>query len=372
MRNILFLHASSELYGSDNSLLNLLENLDKSNYKITVLLPQQGPLVKKIEEIENVQVIVEKFAVLRRKDLNVSGMLRYFMSFSKSVRFLRILIKRNDIDIVYTNTSVVFVGAITAKLMNKKSIWHIREIIANKVERKVVSTIVNMFSDIIIANSKATGDAITSNARKMKIIYNTINTTNIDLPDNKKNQVEKLRIGMAGRINRWKGQKLFVDAASMILSKRPNIEFLIAGNAYQGEEILEKQLKSYIEEKGLKGNVKMLGLVEDMNSFYNQINIFVLPSIQPEPFGLVVLEAMARSIPVVATNHGGPTEIITDGLTGFLVDYNSAEEMSNTIIRLIDDPKLRNEIGANGRINQKDNFSTEAYVEKIHNIIESL
>ena len=372
MKNILFLHSSSELYGSDKSLLNLIINLDKSKYKIFVLLPQDGPLVKKLEKINNVNVIFEDFAILRRKNLNFIGLIKYGMQFIKSINFINKLIKKYNINIVYTNTAVVFVGAISAKLMRKKSVWHIREIISNNFERKIVSRVVNRYADIIIANSKATGLAITDDKEKLRIIYNAIDTTNVDLEVNEKSNDGPVTIGMAGRINRWKGQKLFIDVAELISKKDNNLEFLIAGSAFEGEDFLVKELEEYIIEKHLGDKVKLLGLVENMNSFYNQIDIFILPSTQPEPFGLVVLEAMARGIPVVATNHGGPTEIITNGKNGFLVSYDNPNEMSKIICELIDNKEFRYNIGHNGKKNQEINFSINSYVNDIEFILNYL
>lgn len=79
MNNIVFLHSSSELYGSDRSLLNLVKNLDKDKFNITVILPEDGPLVDKINRFDNVEVIINELAVLRRKNLSLSGMSQYFI-----------------------------------------------------------------------------------------------------------------------------------------------------------------------------------------------------------------------------------------------------------------------------------------------------
>ena len=126
MNNIVFLHSSSELYGSDRSLLNLVKNLDKDKFNITVILPEDGPLVDKINRFDNVEVIINELAVLRRKNLSLSGMSQYFIMLIKSIKFINNLIKEKNIDIVYTNTSVIFAGGISAKFCKVKSVWHIR------------------------------------------------------------------------------------------------------------------------------------------------------------------------------------------------------------------------------------------------------
>lgn len=367
MKNILFLHSSSELYGSDRSLLNLLKNLDRNEFNLSVILPCDGPLVGEIKKLNDVNIIIEELAILRRKNLNIKGIFSYIKDLFKSINFLKKIINENNIDVVYTNTSVVFPGGITTKLLGKKSVWHIREIISNKFERKVVSFIVNTFSDVIIANSKATGEAITKNNKKVKVVYNAIESK----PETKKHQKidDTIVIGMAGRINRWKGQKLFVDMAKDILNQTNNVKFKIAGEVYKGEDHILHELKSYVKEKGVEEYIEFLGQVNNMDEFYNNIDIFVLPSIQPEPFGLVVIEAMEKELPVVATNHGGPTEIIDNGINGYLVDYTDSIEMSKRVLELINNNELRKIIGKEAKEKRNKMFNIETYVKDISKIL---
>lgn len=120
MKNVLFLHSSSELYGSDRSLLNLLKNLKNKNFKCIVILPEEGPLAIEINKLGYVKVIIRELAVLRRKNLSLKGLYHYSKQFLQSIIFLKKVIKLEDIDIVYTNTSVVFPGGIAAKLCGKK------------------------------------------------------------------------------------------------------------------------------------------------------------------------------------------------------------------------------------------------------------
>lgn len=107
-----------------------------------------------------------------------------------------------------------------------------------------------------------------------------------------------------------------------------------------------------------------------MNSFYKNIDIFILPSIQPEPFGLVVIEAMNNKLPVVATNHGGPVEIIDNNIDGFLVDYKDAKEMAQVVNKLIKDKELRSYIAANAERKVKEKFNVSRYVDEISCILE--
>lgn len=367
MKKILFVHSSSELYGSDRSLLNIVTNLNRDKYQIHVLLPSKGPLYNEMLKIEDIDVQIFDVAVLRRKNLSIKGMLEYTSSFFNSLHFIKKFIKQNSIDIVDTNTAVVFPAAIAAKHCHKKSVWHIREIIVNSFENNVISFLMNKFADVIIANSKATGEALKVDKNKIKVVYNAVDNSKI-----KKIPHNDIHVGMAGRINRWKGQKLFVDAAEKVLPKHKNVEFYIAGEAYNGEEFLKGELQSYIDQKNLSKNVKLLGQVNKMSDFYNDLDIFVLPSIQPEPFGLVVIEAMSYGLPVIATKHGGPVEIIDNQVDGFLVDYLNSDEMANKIDLLISNDELREEMGKKGQIKKKQKFSIESMVNSIEMIFDEV
>lgn len=371
---VLFVHSSSELYGSDRSLLNIIRGIDKTKYEVHVILPCEGPLCVELRQISDVELTIFDVAVLRRKNLNIHGIFVFLVNLICSVKYIEKYIKNNYIDIVDTNTAVVFPGAIAARRMKKKSVWHIREIIKNKFENKVISVIMNLFSDIIVANSKSTAQSLQVPKDKIRIVYNAVNTgelLGVSKSTSKSINVHPI-VGMAGRINRWKGQKLFVDAASEVHDRYPDVEFWIAGDTYAGEEYLRTDLTEYIHDRSLENKVKLLGQVKNMNDFYQKIDIFVLPSIKPEPFGLVILEAMEHKIPVIATNHGGPTEIIKNGETGFLVDYNSSEMMAKTIEMLIEKPLMRKSIGENSFRYAQQNFSVDVMIKKIEAIFSDL
>lgn len=368
MKNILFIHSSSELYGSDRSLLNIVKGIDKKKYMVYVILPCQGPLVEEMKRVPNVKVDVFEVAVLRRKNLSLSGGIAYLQQFLKSYNYLKQFIKDNKIDIVETNTAVVFPGAIAAKKQKCKSLWHIREIIKSDIENKVISFVMNRYADIIISNSIATGKSLKVSQDKVRVVYNAVDSDN----GNNVQEHDGIIIGMAGRINRWKGQKLFVDAAEIVQKNHPETKFEIAGEAYEGEEYIRAELENYISEKQLSDKIQLLGQVEKMENFYDHIDIFVLPSIQPEPFGLVVIEAMEYGIPVVATNHGGPTEIIANGTDGYLVDFQKPDEMAQRIEELIEDAVLRKQMGKNGQAKKRKMFSLDEMITRMQDIYDTI
>ncbi len=367
MKNILFVHSSSEKYGSDKSLLNLIKQLSNGDYRIFVILPETGPLVKEIKPYA--KIFFSSAGILRRKNFTFIGIFRYLFSLFGDINFIQKIIKKNDIDVVYTNTSVTLASPIAAILSRKKSIWHIREIIQSRFENIVISSFVLIFSSHVIYNSQATKNNMFFQRFKKKkfVIYNVIDTDGIFL--SKKN-TKRITVGMAGRINKWKGQKLFLKAAKIVHQTNPNISFEIAGDIYPGDEDIKKELLKYSHDNSMTNYVKFLGLVKNMNSFYNDLNIFVLPSTNPEPFGLVVLEAMIHELPVIATNHGGPTEILDDGIDGMLVPWNTPTDMAKAILFLSSNESVRKRMGVIARKKVLENFSTEHYLSEIKKVID--
>lgn len=368
MKNILFLHSSSEMYGSDRSLLNIVQTIDKTQYKVFVLLPCPGPLVEEMKKIPDVTTEIFEVAVLRRKNLSIKGGFAYLREFIRSYRYVKRYIKEHNIHIVDTNTAVVFPGAIAAKHAGVKSVWHIREIIKSNLENKVISFMMQHYSDLIIANSRATGAALKVDQRKVRVVYNAVTQKE----DTALTPHARPTVGMAGRINRWKGQKLFADAAQIVKKSIPDALFLIAGEAYTGEEHLRKDLEEYIAQKDLQDTVVLLGQVNNMDSFYKGLDVFALPSTQPEPFGLVVIEAMEYALPVVATNHGGPTEIITDGRDGYLVSHENAEEMAARLLELLSDDRKRTKMGNVSQEKKRRLFAVSNMVNAIEKIFEEV
>jgi len=381
--NILYIHSGSGLYGADIVLWQLIKGIDKSKFKPLVILPQSGPLADKIEEV-GVPVKIMKMGVLRRKFFNLKGIVPYFFLLAISVIRLMTIIKKEKIKIVYSNTSAVLAGAIAAWISRTAHIWHIHEVIVKpKYLWKILSGIIFLLSDKVIAISEAVkshlAEGFKRNAKKAVLIYDGINIAKFDT----RIKGEKIRrefnisqdaiiIGMVGRISRWKGQEHFLEGAAEIHKNFPETKFLIVGNPYPGEEYRMKKLQNQIESIGLKGHTFLTGFRSDIIEVLASFDIFILPSQWPEPFGLVILEAMAMEKPVVATNHGGPRDIVLDGITGYLVPPQDISQMVSALTKLIEEKDLRISMGKNGRKRAAQTFTLERQMSALNKIYENV
>ncbi len=133
---------------------------------------------------------------------------------------------------------------------------------------------------------------------------------------------------MPGRITRWKGQNVLVEALADL--KTRNFFCIILGND-GGHPAYRQELEQLIMNKGLGENVKLVGTTDDMAAAYMLSHVVVVPSLQPEAFGRVAIEAGAMGRPVIASNHGGTAETVIHGQTGILTTPGSKEELTKAL-----------------------------------------
>jgi len=183
---------------------------------------------------------------------------------------------------------------------------------------------------------------------------------------------EILLVGMIARVHFWKGQQYFLEIASHLKSEIKNIKFVMVGDAFPGYEYLYDDIKADIEKLGLKDTVINLGFRADVHRVLSGLDVFVLPSVLPDPLPTTVLEAMASEKPVVATNHGGAPEMVINNVTGLLVPWDDAEMTAKAILPLLTDSDLRREMGMNGRQRVLKEFSTGEYKRNLVRHIEKL
>ena len=110
----------------------------------------------------------------------------------------------------------------------------------------------------------------------------------------------------------------------------------------------------------------------EIHKIWQAIDIAVVPSTEPEPFGMVAIEAMLAHKPIVASNHGGLTEIIENNATGFLVTPNSVQDLVIALEKLIQNELLRKEMGEKGYLRVTTAFSVEQYVDSFEKFFEKI
>ena len=387
MKTILVIHQSAELYGSDKTMLYFLSELDKTKYVPIIVLPFDGPLKIELEK-NNIKVVIAPVLKLYRKMFTPKNIFKFIKEYYKGIKILNALNKEYKFDLVYTHTLAALIGILFAKKRNIKHLWHVQEIIAkpkvfNFLFKKILTLDCN---HKVVYDSIATMNFWIENnlklTKKSEAVWNGIETKNSKcFTDAELNEVREnyffatnneIVIALVGRINSWKGQQLLLQSFKTVIEKHKNIKLVYLGSAPPNQLIFETELRNKIKEYNLESNVILIPFQKEIEKFWNSIDIAVVPSTEPEPFGMVVIEAMLAKKPVIASNHGGPTEIVVENETGILFEPNNHNSLSDALEKLIQDEQLRKLYGANGFKRVHNTFSLENHVNHFEKIFEEL
>ncbi len=360
---ILFVHSSNELYGSDVSLLELVRRLDRGRYAPLVVLPNDLPYEGQLGAaltgigVDNRTV---NMAILRRRYTTPQGLALLFARLWVGTYHLVRLARRHHIRLVHSNSSAVLCGAFASAITRIPHIWYVWEIVqAPPLVRRTLAHLIAWRSDRVVVNSHAVGAHLIQDAPGVKdrlvVIPPPVDMARFN-PKNDGRAVrrewgvadDEVLFGVVGRIHWWKGQDVFLQAAALVAQRLPNARFVIVGDVVPGEEELRHRLQEMARRLGLEGKVVWAGYRKDAPQVMAALDVLVLASTSPEPFGRVIIEAMATAKPVIATAHGGPLEIVRDGETGFLVTPRDPQHMAEAMIRLGEDPELRRRMGEAG------------------------
>ena len=350
----------------------------KDTYDFVVALPMQGPLVQRFEAL-GAEVIVMPLGVLRRKYFNIPGLISRVKTWFTTVRVLKKLVKEKQVKLIYTNTLSVLVGGFLARQTGLKLLWHIHEIIERpRPLRSFLGKMVNSTAHRAIVVSQAVYDCWSPliSEEKLLLIHNghelmpktqgACLRKSLGIPE------DHVILASIGRIHPVKGLDYFIDIAKTICHKYDHVHFIIIGDAFPGHEYLYEEMAQQISKYGLEERVQYLGFRDDVPEVLDEIDIFVLPSTGPDSFPTVVLEAMAKALPVVATRMGGALEMVEDGQTGVLIPINEAERAAGLMANMIEKTDLRQQMGEAGRERLTQLFSRSKYDEQIRQVLHEL
>ena len=179
-------------------------------------------------------------------------------------------------------------------------------------------------------------------------------------------------IGLIGRFVRWKGHLECLEAFHIVRqSTSKDVRLTMVGDITAAYNFYIEEIKQKIKALNLEESVVIIGFQRDVSAVYSGIDILVVPS-HAEPLGLVVLEAMAMGKPVVATRVGGPAEIISDGINGFLVDPKEPKSLAYRILELMENPKRAKEIGMRAKETIIRRFGVRQYAQDIMSLYQQI
>jgi glycosyltransferase involved in cell wall biosynthesis len=368
---ILYIDHTSELGGAERSLLDLLGRLDRERIEPILVTSPAGPLVERARAL-GIEVVLldldETALTLSREEWSTNRLsfLWKARGFSREVWRLAGLIRARDIDVVHTNTLKAHVlGSLVAWLSRRPIVWHMRDLPSKRGDaRNLLDRLFKIVKPGIIAISQAVADDLSPPfAARTRVVYNGID---LDAFDARKLAVSDLPpaeagtlIGTISHLIPWKGQDVFLYAAAQLLRRHPEARFLIVGDPIFQFRQERERLEGIARYLGISDRVVFAGHREDVPAVLASLDIFALPSLY-EPFGRVLIEAMAASRPIVASRAGGVPEIVLDGQTGILVTPGDPQALADALAMMIEQPQTAQRLAVAARIRVCEAFSLDA------------
>jgi len=398
-KRILYIEANQDgsIGGSHYCLLEIVKHVDKEKYLPFTYFYQNNKLVPEFEKYCKVIIgkIVEPFVIKRvlpilhgfcEKYFVLKKILSYLQKLFNFVKcelisYFRILflLTKYKIDIIHINNApVLFQWLVVAKLLRIKCISHLRgNWVATPMQKRMVKYYdrIISISDSVTTFMKNQGMPINN----LEKIYDGIDIDAVSKLASRDSAQLKTElnlssndflIGLVGNIKPWKGQHVAIEAMVLLKEKYPDIRLLVVGDVSNLEEDKQyfKKLESLVKKYGLSENVLFLGYRKDIPDIITSINVLIHTSTDPEPLGRVVLEGMLFEKPVIATNHGGPAEILENGITGFLTKPGDEYELSRQIDYIFSNAASAMEMGKQARKELEKKFDIGKNVNEIEGI----
>lgn len=355
--NLIFLSPGSAIGGAETSLIMLIKGLRENAFNSTVLLSTEGAFTKRLKD-ENIEYhCLEGINWDRRHPKYLIPDIWKITGFAIRKKAKAIIAN------IYTSNKH---AVIAAKFCGARSVCYPCDILGGEE----FSCNLIGYADYLVAASNAAYENFCSLGRpkqKIEMIYNAIDPK-FFVSDKKDKSFLKNKgipenafiIGVVSAIWKPKGQHVILQALPKILKEAPNAHLLIVGGSRDRDTNYIFQLHKMAWELGVSSQVVFTGPIDDVRTVYDSLDLLVFPTLK-ETFGIVLIEAMAMEVPVVASAVGGIPEVVKDGVNGLLVQPEDQEALANAVLRLIRNSDYRKDLAEKGRKSVERKFSINEY-----------
>ncbi|RLC80645.1 MAG: hypothetical protein DRI61_05320 [Chloroflexi bacterium] len=366
---ILFLDHSSALGGAEQSLLLLLKYINRVYWHPH--LANMGEVL--IEKASALGVSTHFIAMPRLRGVS-QGLLNWIEGTIAIARLARQI----GVSLLYANTvRAAFYAALASRLVNVPFVWHMRDFWLSESRPRYTwadwmgKAFLCGLASRVITNSYATASYLPCQG-KVTVIHNGIEVEHYDPSTNGAPFRRRYSIpddvpvvGMVGRLRPWKGQDRFLRVLALVHQNVPDVwGVVVGGTPFNVDAEYPRRLRELAQALGVANKVVFTGHLEDIRPALAAMDVFVHPG-DPEPFGLVNIEAMAMGKPVIAFAHGALPEIVVDGETGILIPPENEISMAMAVEELLLDPSRRYQMGSAGRKRVEEFFDIHQVVKQI-------
>jgi len=355
---IIYLIDTFKLAGAEKLLLEFCRRIDRQKFSIQVIATTMGGPLE--ADFLKLGIPVKIFQKKSKFDLGlILALAKYF--------------KANQPDIVHAHlfASETWgrLGAIIAKVPKIVITEHNMNIDFS-FSMHLIKTVLSWFTDKIIAVSEAVKNYSIKkekiNPKKITVIYNGIDLNKYQYRGLRQITKNKIKAVLLARMEKQKGQEYLLKAIPHIIKMIPGFELYLYGKGS-----LEKDYKNLADKLKISNQVKFCGITKNAAQVLNQMDLFILPSLW-EGLGVVLLEAQAIGLPIIATDIPGPQEVIENEKTGILIPPKDSLAIADAVLRLANDPQMQENIIAKARKNVEENFSLSKMVADYTKLYESL
>jgi glycosyltransferase involved in cell wall biosynthesis len=365
---VLYIHSGGDIIGGiESSLINSINKHNRIESYLGII--RCGKLFAEIQSTGFKKIYDLKGGRSR-------NILKNLVALFNAIR----LIKSQKINaLIACGTHSWLFGGVISKLANISSIFYVRNDINPRSQWNLFELIAYRIKpDLYIANSEYTASTVVNNlhAKNVFVCYPSANLKVFDDVDEitaRSSLYRRFNItnqhfifSCVGRIQPWKGQHVAIKAFNNFKFKDKSYLLIVGEHTFHSDK---KYLNSLKELSGDNPRIIFTGHINDIPTIMKGSDVILHTSIKPEPFGNVVNEAMMAKKPIVATNAGGPSELINDGIDGILIEPGNHQELAEIMEMLIKNDKLRDMLSENAYKKSVEELNLDKYIERFESII---
>ena len=372
IKKILVAHSSNDNYGASKILISIIEIFIKNGFDIYLILPNNGPLNNN-EMIKKTNIKIIELGVFRKKYFDFFGLINRLYFIIKSTIYIGNFIIRNQINLVYVNTSTIISPAIAAKFLGIPTVYHLHEIPnSSKIYTKFLVNFFKIFSNKVIAVSNSVKNYWSSEGLskdKITVIYNGFK---FNFKSRKNLINKKINFVNVSRIIPYKGHLFLIELFYMLSKSKKNLNLNIIGDTLPEYESYYNKLKNKVHEYNLQEQIQFLGYKNDIKKNLCNSDFFIHCPISPDPLPTVIFEAIESNLPIICTNQGGAYEILNSGNNGLMIDSLSASKSCQLILKYIDDKYLQQKNVSDSKNFVEKNFQISSFNNNLKKLITDL
>lgn len=386
---VAFVQQDARIGGAEVNMLALVQRMDRQRFDPLVFCAEAGPLLDAlnaascpVRRVRFPRLLSVSARPLGVKLLNPFACMWDVWALVVAGAALSRAFRQEGVGLAYTNGVFSHLyGAMAASRAHVPCVWHLQDIVsprrAGGLFHRALRMAAARYRPAVMAISGPVAAVLDGTGVPVELVPNGTQLLGNDTSGARARVRGELGIppeapvaAVVGRITPWKGQDVFLKAAALTLSSCPDARFLVVGAVRGQDQKYLKALRSSVASLGIEPSVIFAGFHPDPAQIMRAIDLLVLPSRDPEPFGLVVIEAMAAARPVVATAHGGVVEVVEDGHSGLLVPPNDVPGLASAMSTLLADPQTAAAMGARGAKVVEERYSLDRFIGTVESVFE--